>query len=1094
MSTGDKRINMYPKKVAPEDQIREGWLEYTLSLISDNLKALYPSSGFFSAPTVAAGSVEDTFEISSFTGLYAGDVGRYFDYAGGDEIPFENANTVEYWAAVHLALVPVLDATGLEGSPDFATFRYSQLEEMVGYFVEPDSVVDTGSGVKFYLNDVLTGNVGSGAFDQSGREVYVMLWPDPESLDPAEAFQLKTVAWDTSDNTVTTTNYLGATGIKAASFYRVFVPVCTVSKSSPSNPALWTVKITGNGPTAFPSAFDYSGQNILGFSPATITAAFQREHVLSGSADDGRHKDVTFGTMRNRTTAEGGSAGNKFYLRSVNSGDDANELFRVLNNAGSTVVKIKGSGETTIEEDFYLNGDFVQFLGNGENHSISGIGSQRIQPMPFLDFRSYSESPDGNAKGVSLVVSGSTYSTPRLMLHLVPYHQGSDFPSDMVCTVHDTGLVDVSGAADFTADPVLPLLSTDSFVVRIDGTTNRDGIYSAEVIDADTLDVHELDESSVSWSGGDQAGTITLYTIKTTIASYETGGGGLDVGFRTSSYDPGSVGLGYMAVDNPAPVGGNEVFGYGFAHVDVARDEIVFATESGGAARGWAFGGRDNSPVDPADTTGPKERYIGLDALGYSAEVDDVLLMTGEENGDGRVYIGRPEEDSANWPFLQLTEPFLVLDVDSGSILWTDLRPWATGQDLGTSSYRWDVFVEDFDINGDVTGDLVPVASYQNLGDASHVWNLYCANLFGDAGAVTVGAHFEPLASSTYNLGHSSRPWAYVYGWRYNMSGDVASPNQGGWTSHNFPNLDDTYDLGRPVGTGAGTRWRDLHCMTGTFYETPGTLAIDCRGDADIDGDLDVGGDTVLKGDVTLGFAIGDDVEVHAGELKPLSSESRWLGRAHTNNGGITLALWDILASRSWWVAERMHVGSDYDRFGPWTPGDDPDGGIDVEYLVNPAEGNAPGGAWGFSSVPDWTLGASETDEVLFFPMGDLPHGAILRSFEGRSYTDGTLSKFDVEFGYWSGDQSNGWAWTSVQTLDVAAIGTGNQNWSTGSTEPNDPIDLSQTPRRQYGFRVIATTGVGQSAKILSLALDLKVDQADPFPGFADYSTGANPS
>lgn len=1025
MATGEKLINMYNKKVTSGTQLRENWIEYFEQLIEDNLAALYPASGFFAAPTLSYPGA-GLFQISNYAGLQSSGVEpvRRYDYAGGDSIAFEDANGTDYWVQSWLALCPEFAAAGIEGSPEFGTYRYSHLEEKVGLLDEPDSVSDLGPGVRMIIDGVLTAGEGS-AFDQSGREVTVMLWPDPLSLDPAVAFQALTVQWSGTQNYVDVPDYLGDSAIRAAGEYRVFVPVCTVSDAAPTGDGNWTAKITSNAPGA--PTFDYTGQVILGFSPSTISSAFQREHVLTGGADDGLHKNVNALNYGNRSTAEGGSAGIKLDFTAVDASD-----------YGGQQIQRDHVGDIRWALDSY--GRIWQV---GDDANLTGTD------WPFQFSQDFGYSGEGMNALARLQILGEDDDYIQSENSVVRYIGGGSYPEGMTATTKTGGAIDISGVPDMTADAILPVISDFCFLVEVTDCADsaRDGWYIADVADADTLDVWELDGSSTGWSG-DQAAEVTFYIVRRQILAKEDGDTS-EMLHLLASPNSSIMCQGEFVGDNPLDAGTNQFLGWGFAYYDLNRERLIFEARASGAVTGMSFASTDEVVADPVSgATGPDERASGLKAAGYASDEGDLLLFTGNDSS-GAVYLGQPHE-GVSWSWLTFDDLFMMLtSVDNYSM--KDLLPWTANLNLGNVVKPWDVFAHDMRVDGDVIGDLIPNISGHDLGDATYRWDVFLDAL-DISGSIT--GNLVPVATGQ-DLGDASHRWdAFV------ETLSIYSTIAGNLT----PSVDSDGSTGYDIG-GTSARWRALYAWDGRFYD-------ELRADGDcIFGDSSTPTTGSLRGDWSFGYNSNDDFTWVAKKHTPEVDNTIELGRHYTGNGSDPLRLLHHVAAYEYWVAESMHQAADYDKTsfaaGAVT------GGKEVVHALSPQDGECDTTSdWTLVSTY-WTAPENSSADDLFFPV-DVLHGSIATGVEYRVYQD-VINGLVVHFGYWSGAWDTDWSFTTLESNSIN-IGTGNHGADTSMD--NYYIDLSD-PGRRYGFLIEAATGAGQTVQLKYLALKVKVDQAE---------------
>jgi len=862
---------------------------------------------------------------------------------------------------------------------------------------------------------VLTAGEGT-AFDQSGREVTVMLWPDPKSLDPAVAFQTLTVQWSGTQNYVDAPDYMGDAAIRTASEYRVFVPVCSVSNAAPTGDGNWTAKITSNAPAA--PTFDYSNQVILGFSPSTISSAFQREHVLAGGADDGLHKDVNALNYGNRSAAEGGSAGIKLDFTAV----DANDY-------GDQQVQRDHIGDLRWAVDSY-----------GRAQQVGDDADLASTDWPFQFSQVFGYSGEGKNVLARAQLLGEDDNYIQSDSSIVRYIGGGSYPEGMTATTKTGGAIDISGVPDLTTDVVLPAIGGFGFLVQVGNCVDptRDGWYSAEVADADTINVWKLDGSSTGWSG-DQAAEVTFYLARRSVLAREDSDATEMLHLLTSPH-PSVMCQGNFVVDNPLDVGTNQFLGWGFAYYDLNRERFLFEARASGAAAAMSFASTDEVLADPTSgVTGPDERYSGLKAGGYASNEGDLLLFTGNDSS-GAVYLGQPHE-GATWSWLTFDDLFMMLtSVDNYSM--KNLLPWTANLNLGSVLQPWDVYAHDLRVDGTVTGNLVPFAASNDLGDGAHPWDAFLDNIT-ISGEIT--GNLVPVSAGS-DLGDGAHPWdAYLD--NITISGEL--------TGNLTPSINSDGSTGYDIG-GTAARWRDLYAFDGRFYD-----ALEADGNCDF-GHSSPATTSVLRGNWSLGGNVADDFTILAEDFNPDADDATHLGLYNTESG--LLRRYEWIVAVEWWCGEKIHQGTEYDK-SAFTTGSALSGGRAEVYIMSAYDANFSSGVWDI--VNDALDMPESTSGVAFIPI-DFQDDMIAEKITYRYYRDASAT-LTLDFGYWSGSSSADWAWNSVQVLTTAG-----SSWTgySGTT-------MNKYVRRslgRWGVRIDGTTGAGETVKLSFLRIDGLID------------------
>ena len=282
MATGDKRVNLFSKRLLSLLNLREEFLDYLIELMRDAQRTAYNSQGVFSAVTLA-GTVNDTVDISV---LFGQDSTGHLLEQGADAYLFENTNTTDYFIAFGFGDI----FSGVATNPRTGEIEYQQVEEVIGEVGDPDSVADLGGSSLKIIIDTLADSGHSYA----GRSARVYL-KDPLSL--VDAFEDLTVLWDGTNSYIQTTTYLGQTtpSTTVADYTVViFGPKITVVDISASpGGRCYIGKVTGSGSPSIPSTFDLTNQVVLStdFQLAlNLTTIYKDVYKTPTFPDDGNPK------------------------------------------------------------------------------------------------------------------------------------------------------------------------------------------------------------------------------------------------------------------------------------------------------------------------------------------------------------------------------------------------------------------------------------------------------------------------------------------------------------------------------------------------------------------------------------------------------------------------------------------------------------------------------------------------------------------------------------------------------------------------------------------------------------------------------------
>jgi len=323
-------------------------------ILDDFIAPLWQYAGLFE-PVVLAGDGADKFKLSSYA-AQAGVARQEFLRPGEnlayiEGVQFENTSAIDY----HIGLRPTYIVSELVVNPKDGTPQWTLIKHMIGLEDNPDSVVDN-------LDDTLTMVVDSiteAGVSNAGRKVQVFQFtPSEGATSYAIATQICTVAWDGSNNKITTVDagsgegYLGqTTPSTTAGDYTVVLLGPHVSRNTDLSldqdyAYLGTVKGAGAGNP--PTVFDTSGQIIFGSS--TISNLWQITRLETGVSPSRLKIDVK------AVAAEEGSAIDQIRVSGWDGVGGAKTVFKV-DELGNVVIEgdLDVKGETTQEDLVTIN-------------------------------------------------------------------------------------------------------------------------------------------------------------------------------------------------------------------------------------------------------------------------------------------------------------------------------------------------------------------------------------------------------------------------------------------------------------------------------------------------------------------------------------------------------------------------------------------------------------------------------------------------------------------------------------------------------------------------------------------------------------------
>lgn len=244
----------------------------------------WPEGGFFIAVAIAADG-NDKFKLTdsgNISGTVAGALLKLSERASDVEgVQFENSNLVDYQIGLQEGWIPEdIVVNPKDGLPNWSKVRHT-----VGRFGVPDAVVDNGNGTITFTVDGLTeaGVSNAGRVVKVCQGVGLQFMPAKGAITDAIALETLTIAWDGSNNKITTTGALGQSVISTTPGDYIVTLVGphvlrnTDISTDPDYAYVGTVQGAGAGNP--PSVFDVSGQRMLVQSTANLWHVLREENV-----------------------------------------------------------------------------------------------------------------------------------------------------------------------------------------------------------------------------------------------------------------------------------------------------------------------------------------------------------------------------------------------------------------------------------------------------------------------------------------------------------------------------------------------------------------------------------------------------------------------------------------------------------------------------------------------------------------------------------------------------------------------------------------------------------------------------------------------
>jgi len=282
--TGDQYVGITDKRILGYEDFGDYFLGYLRVSIEYILAKIFTKSGTFGSSKLGLDSAtNDTFHLLD-DGEGVSSEGHLFAYYESlTEYIFENQNGQTYDVGFAYSEYPVaLAINPRTGYPEFTRYE----EYCGGEATAPGAaVVDNGSNLTIVVN----GTVEPGV-DNSGREVRV--WknvPGPNATSMSIAVETCTVQWGDlgsgNVNYVVTTAKFGQDTVEAnPGEYSCQLLGPYVSRdSSLTDSGYWFIgQITGNGPSATPTGFDLTDQQIIPFS---LSESQEAANILADDAN-----------------------------------------------------------------------------------------------------------------------------------------------------------------------------------------------------------------------------------------------------------------------------------------------------------------------------------------------------------------------------------------------------------------------------------------------------------------------------------------------------------------------------------------------------------------------------------------------------------------------------------------------------------------------------------------------------------------------------------------------------------------------------------------------------------------------------------------
>ena len=447
MSTGDRFVNILPKKLLGFQDFDDRLLRYFKKLIRDTNSTVYGQNGFFDTTVTVSPNGTDKFQLDS-DALATDGIGNLLltdaESSGRDSgISFENQTGENYFIALNSVERPV----GIQINPRTGQPEFQQLEEVIGELGEPSSVTDNGTFLSFNIDSIAKKfTPEDNDLKQTGRTCLV--WKvAPGSLATTEALAIEstTVTYPSVNNVINTTGLLGQTAGNVTldpSQYRVLLlgPTVSLKDLTGETGMVFVGKIVGNGPGATPSAGVIGDQNSLS------SAAF-----------------LDFGDFTTLINSK-----NRIEVVAKASDSPDTPQVAVKNDIGTTVFSVDEDGDTLVGGDFTYTGSLFDIDATTEIEltapTIDVDGTTTITlDTPTLDINA---STLAEIDAPTVDITGSTLASVN-----------SSTEVDITAPT-----VDINGATAVDIDG--GTVDIDGTIINITGTTSQSLVAPTITIDA----------------------------------------------------------------------------------------------------------------------------------------------------------------------------------------------------------------------------------------------------------------------------------------------------------------------------------------------------------------------------------------------------------------------------------------------------------------------------------------------------------------------------------------------------------------------------------------------------------------------------------
>lgn len=257
MPTGNNRTNFVDKRHLPQQRVKDTFFDYLLTELREAAIRIWGFRRGVYGTAVLQGDGTDRFKVSSVPVQLLDGGGNILilDAAAAQQIYFENALGVDYYAAAKHCLIP----SGIERNPRTGVLFYDLQEDSVGVSDVPDSVTQVGGTLEIKVDAIFEAGVS-----HAGRKVTVWL-NSPKTLDESVAIERDlVVAWVGGENVVTTVGLLGQGAVSTSpGDYTVAATGITVRRNTDlRNEVLFAFLgiVTGAGAGVQPALFNTSDQ------------------------------------------------------------------------------------------------------------------------------------------------------------------------------------------------------------------------------------------------------------------------------------------------------------------------------------------------------------------------------------------------------------------------------------------------------------------------------------------------------------------------------------------------------------------------------------------------------------------------------------------------------------------------------------------------------------------------------------------------------------------------------------------------------------------------------------------------------------------